>query len=100
MKASLEVARALEDRLWGVRLDTAETMVDKSVVPQMGASVQPASTPHLVWNRAQRAGRRGFGDVKIIVSGGFDVERILAVRGGGRARRCLRRWRCIVRRPL
>src|SRR6266851_5479260 len=30
VRTSLEVARALKDRLWGVRLDTSETMVDVS----------------------------------------------------------------------
>jgi nicotinate phosphoribosyltransferase len=34
---SLEVARALGPRLFGVRLDTSESMVDRSIVPQMGA---------------------------------------------------------------
>src|SRR5690349_23329554 len=33
---SLQVARALGERLYGVRIDTSETLVDKSVVPQMG----------------------------------------------------------------
>src|SRR6201995_5743695 len=36
VKTSLDCARALEGRLWGVRLDTSETMVDKSVQPHMG----------------------------------------------------------------
>ena len=40
VKTRLDVARALEGRLWGVRLDTAENMVDKSVIPQMG-TLQP-----------------------------------------------------------
>jgi len=31
---SLKVARALSSRLFGVRLDTSETMVDKSVIPR------------------------------------------------------------------
>src|SRR5213075_131606 len=34
---SLAVARALDDRLWAVRLDTSEYMVDRSVIAQMGA---------------------------------------------------------------
>src|SRR3982751_6772830 len=34
---SLAVARALDDRLWGVRLDTSEFMVDRSVLQEMGA---------------------------------------------------------------
>jgi nicotinate phosphoribosyltransferase len=78
VKASLEVARALEDRLWGVRLDTAETMVDKSVVSQMGAFKPTGVNAHLVWNVRNALDAEGFGDVKIVVSGGFDVARILA----------------------
>src|SRR5690349_12531072 len=33
---ALKVARALGERLYGVRIDTAETLVDMSVIPQMG----------------------------------------------------------------
>src|SRR6267378_1678148 len=33
---ALKVARALGERLYGVRIDTSETLVDKSVIPQMG----------------------------------------------------------------
>jgi nicotinate phosphoribosyltransferase len=36
VKTSIDVARALGDRLWGVRLDTSETMVDRSVLSQLG----------------------------------------------------------------
>ena len=32
---SLKCCEALGDRLWGVRLDTSETLVDKSIVPVM-----------------------------------------------------------------
>ena len=78
VKTSLEVARALEDRLWGVRLDTAETMVDKSVVSQMGAFKPTGVNANLVWNVRNALDAEGFGDVKIVVSGGFDVARILA----------------------
>jgi len=83
VKASLEVARALEDRLWGVRLDTAETMVDKSVVSQMGAFKPTGVNANLVWNVRNALDAEGFGDVKIVVSGGFDVARILAFEEDG-----------------
>jgi nicotinate phosphoribosyltransferase len=76
VKTSLEVARALDDRLWGVRLDTAETMVDKSVVPQMGDANPTGVTASLVWNVRNALDAEGYGDVKIVVSGGFDAERI------------------------
>ena len=36
VKTSLAVARALGERLYGVRLDTAATLIDRSVIPQMG----------------------------------------------------------------
>jgi nicotinate phosphoribosyltransferase len=76
VKTSLEVARTLEGRLWGVRLDTAENMVDKSVLPQMGTLVPTGVNPQLVWNVRNALDGEGFGDVKIVVSGGFDAERI------------------------
>src|ERR671935_2287831 len=36
VRTSLEVARALGDALWGVRLDTSEMLVDRSLWHQMG----------------------------------------------------------------
>src|SRR6185503_9661086 len=78
VKTSLDVARALEDRLWGVRLDTAEHMVDKSVVSQMGTFKPTGVNASLVWNVRNALDTEGFGDVKIVVSGGFDVDRIQA----------------------
>ena len=77
VKASVDVARALQDRLWGVRLDTAETMVDKSVVSQMGGFKPTGVNANLVWNVRNALDAEGFGDVKIVVSGGFDADRIL-----------------------
>lgn len=73
---SLAVARALRDRLYGVRLDTAETIVDKSVIPQMGSFKPTGVNPRLVWNVRTALDQEGFDHVKIIVSGGFDVEKI------------------------
>jgi nicotinate phosphoribosyltransferase len=78
VQASLDVARALEDRLWGVRLDTAEHMVDKSVVSQMGSFKPTGVNLQLVWNVRNALDNEGYGGVKIIVSGGFDAARIAA----------------------
>jgi nicotinate phosphoribosyltransferase len=78
VKTSLEVARALDDRLWGVRLDTAENMVDKSVFSQMGDFKPTGVNASLVWNVRNALDTEGYGDVKLIVSGGFDAERIHA----------------------
>jgi nicotinate phosphoribosyltransferase len=73
---SLKVARALGDRLYGVRLDTAETLVDQSVVPQMGTFKPTGVNPQLVWNVRRALDQDGFREVKIVVSGGFTVEKI------------------------
>jgi len=83
VKASLDVARSLEGQLWGVRLDTAENMVDKSVVPQMGTFKPTGVNSTLVWNVRNALDAEGFGDVKIVVSGGLDEERIRAFEEDG-----------------
>jgi nicotinate phosphoribosyltransferase len=83
VKTSLEVARELGDRLWGVRLDTSENMVDKSVVPQMGGFRPTGVNANLVWNVRNALDAEGFGDVKIVVSGGFDAARIAAFEEDG-----------------
>jgi nicotinate phosphoribosyltransferase len=83
VKASLDVARALEGKLWAVRLDTAENMVDKSVIPRMGAFRPTGVNPQLVWNVRDALDGEGYGEVKIVVSGGFDGERIHAFEEDG-----------------
>jgi len=64
---SLEVARALGRRLYGVRIDTSETLVDKSVIPQMGTFKPTGVNPRLVWNVREALDREGFQHVKIVV---------------------------------
>jgi nicotinate phosphoribosyltransferase len=73
---SLAVARALGDRLWGVRLDTSGTLVDKSVIPQMGTFKPTGVNAQLVHNVRSALDAEHFEHVKIVVSGGFDAERI------------------------
>jgi nicotinate phosphoribosyltransferase len=73
---SLKVARALGKRLYGVRIDTSETLVDKSIVPQMGLTKPTGVIPQLVWNVRRALDKEGFQQVKIVVSGGFTVEKI------------------------
>jgi nicotinate phosphoribosyltransferase len=80
---SVEVAKALEGRLWGVRLDTPETMVDASVLSQMGAFKPTGVNAPLVWNVRNALDAEGFGEVKIVASGGFDVPRIVAFEEDG-----------------
>jgi nicotinate phosphoribosyltransferase len=76
VKTSLDLARALGERLWGVRLDTSEYMVDRSVIAQMGTFRPGGVNPQLVWNVRNALDSEGFGDVRIVVSGGFDESRI------------------------
>jgi nicotinate phosphoribosyltransferase len=73
---SLAVARALGARLYGVRLDTAETLVDRSIIPEMGSFKPTGVNPQLVWNVRRALDREGFRHVQIVVSGGFTVEKI------------------------
>jgi nicotinate phosphoribosyltransferase len=80
---SLKVARALGARLLGVRLDTSETLVDQSVIPQMGTFKPTGVTPQLVRNVRAALDREGFTQVQIVVSGGFTVEKIRAFEEAG-----------------
>ncbi|HWC73579.1 MAG TPA: hypothetical protein VG454_06550 [Gemmatimonadales bacterium] len=73
---SLAVARALGDRLYGVRLDTSETLVDRSVIPQMGTFKPTGVNPQLVRNVRRALDAEGYTQVKIVVSGGFNIEKI------------------------
>jgi len=76
VRTSLEVARALGPRLWGVRLDTASTLVDRSLWEQMGTFQPTGVCPQLVWNVRRALDAEGFAHVKIVVSGGFNPARI------------------------
>jgi nicotinate phosphoribosyltransferase len=73
---SLKVARALGQRLYGVRLDTSETLVDKSIIPEMGSFKPTGVNPQLVWNVRRALDGEGFQHVKIVVSGGFTADKI------------------------
>jgi len=75
---ALAVAHSQEARLWGVQLATSERLVDRSIIPQMGAFVPTGVNPPLVWNVRNALDAEGYGDVKILASGGFTVERIRA----------------------
>jgi len=66
---SLRVADALGDRLWGVRLDTP--------------SERGRVTPELVKEVRARLDQAGHPAVKIVVSGGIDVDRIGVFRDAG-----------------
>ncbi|MBA2615442.1 MAG: nicotinate phosphoribosyltransferase [Actinobacteria bacterium] len=76
VRTALEVARALGDRLWGVRLDTSRTLVDRSLWSEMGYFDPRGVNSRLVEKVRGALDSEGFERVKIVVSGGFDAERI------------------------
>src|SRR5947209_9478314 len=76
VRTSLEVADALGDRLWGVRLDTSERLVDRSLWDDMG-DFKPTGVNEALVRRVRTAlDAAGHERVKIVVSGGFDAARI------------------------
>ncbi len=76
VRTSLAVARALGARLYGVRLDTSEMLVDRSLFEQMGTFKPTGVNPQLVWNVRRALDAGGFPQVRIYVSGGFTVDKI------------------------
>jgi nicotinate phosphoribosyltransferase len=78
VRTSLEVADELGPRLWGVRLDTSHTVVDKSLVDRMGRFDPRGVNPELVRLVRDGLDETGHRDVRIVVSGGFNAERIRA----------------------
>ncbi len=66
---SLRVAEAFGDRLWGVRLDTP--------------SERGRVTPELAREVRSRLDQAGYPNVRIVVSGGVDAERIERFRDAG-----------------
>ena len=73
---ALRVAEALGDRLWGVRLDTSEQLVDRSLLDERGGFQPTGVNPRLVEKVRAALDDAGFQAVKIVVSGGFTVKRI------------------------
>ena len=103
VNTSLGVAHALGGRLWGVRVDTSESMVDLGIVRELvrreGRTAGPAGgvtgpaggiagpaggidgdvrgvTPRLVELLREALDQGGYGHVRIVASGGFDAEKI------------------------
>jgi nicotinate phosphoribosyltransferase len=80
---ALAVARALGERLWAVRLDTSESLVDRSLWEEMGDFKPTGVNERLVWKVREALDANGFERVKIVASGGFDAERIRAFEAMG-----------------
>lgn len=78
VRTSLELAEALGPRLHGVRLDTSETLVDRSLIDDMGRYKPTGVTPQLVEKVRTALDRTGHRHVEIVASGGFTVDKITA----------------------
>jgi nicotinate phosphoribosyltransferase len=83
VRTALEVARALGPRLWGVRLDTSRTLVDRSLWDELGEFDPRGVNDRLVWKVRTALDEHGFERVRIVASGGFDAERIAAFEAKG-----------------
>jgi len=82
VNTSLGVAHALGQRLWGVRVDTSESLIDKSILREIEAGDGVAGdevhgvTPRLVRVLRDALDAAGYGHVRIVASGGFDAAKI------------------------
>ena len=82
VNTSLGVAHALGQRLWGVRVDTSESLIDKSILREIEQSGGMAGeeirgvTPRLIEILRGALDAAGYGHVRIVASGGFDGLKI------------------------
>lgn len=79
-RTAVEVADALDGDLWGVRLDTSGTIVDRSLWEEMetAAPFKPTGVNEKLVRKVRAAlDDAGHRDVKIVASGGFTADRII-----------------------
>jgi nicotinate phosphoribosyltransferase len=76
VRTALEVADALGERLWGVRLDTSELLVDRALWTEMGDFKPTGVSTELVERVRSALDEAGHQHVRIVVSGGFDANKI------------------------
>lgn len=78
VRTSLEAARTFGKKLWGVRLDTSESIVDLSMTKLKNVKAKDVHgvTPLLVHAVRKALDKEGFLNTKIVVSGGFSEEKI------------------------
>jgi nicotinate phosphoribosyltransferase len=81
VRTALEVAEALGDDLWGVRLDTSDRLADLTMQRRHGDRAPTGVAAELVEVVRAELDAHGFPGVKIVVSGGFTAERIRAFEG-------------------
>lgn len=86
-ETAVAVANSLRERglpLWGVRLDTSESLVDYGLMQRGLGQFKPTGVcPELVWHVRDRLDKAGHTGVRIIVSGGFGPEKIAAFEEAG-----------------
>jgi nicotinate phosphoribosyltransferase len=73
---ALELAGALGERLWGVRLDTSEKLVDRALQDEPDPDSHRGVTPLLAERVRSALDDAGHRHVRIVVSGGFDAGKI------------------------
>jgi nicotinate phosphoribosyltransferase len=82
VNTSLGVAHALGARLWGVRVDTSESLVDQAIIRELAQTGGVARedvrgvTPRIVEVLRETLDRQGYRHVRIVASGGFDAAKI------------------------
>jgi len=82
-RTALEVAAALGPKLWGVRLDTSEKLVDRSLWHELG-DFEPTGVNHMLVRRVREAlDEAGHEHLKIVCSGGFDAAKIREFESSG-----------------
>jgi nicotinate phosphoribosyltransferase len=79
-RTAVEVADALGDDLWGVRLDTSESIVDRALERRGGP---PGVNPELVRLVRAALDEAGHQRVRIVASGGFTADKIAAFEDDG-----------------
>lgn len=78
-RTAVQVAEAMQDQghmLWGVRLDTSESLVDFGLINSMGQFKPTGVNATLVRHVRRQLDNHGFDHVRIIASGGFTADKI------------------------
>jgi nicotinate phosphoribosyltransferase len=78
---SLKVAREFGEKLKGVRIDTSQNMVDEYFLnhKEMLGTFDPRGVnPELIFAVREALDKEGFQHIKIVASGGFTLEKIMA----------------------
>jgi nicotinate phosphoribosyltransferase len=83
VRTALEVADVLGKDLWGVRLDTSDKLADAALQRLYGEDAPKGVAPELVTLTRETLDEHGHGDVKIVVSGGFNADRIREFEAAG-----------------